>query len=742
MQAQPQQIDVEVEVVDEAEQRRKVEERLQAFGYNMAQQRDEWIRLRYSYGVDKRWLEDEDQYNAKDNIAKQASQMMTSVEQGYPVTTQGAKPHRSTVYIGLTRQKTNAAEARLADILLPTDDRNWGIQPTPKPDVMGASRDNRMAADRDTGQPMMNPETQEPLSMKDIARAAMQVAREKAKAMQTEMDDQLVECDYNAEVRKMLHNAARLGTGVIKGPVVTSRTRKAWQPYKDMQGNQIHQIEIVQEMSPASFSVDPRNCWPDPGCGDNVHAGKGLYERERITVRQVRDLAKQPGFMKNQLRKVLEEGPKKSATFQELKDEDQRDLARDTYEMWTYWGEVDYEDLEAAGVNVGDKDELRTMSACVVMINSTIVKAYVNPLDGGDIPYDFFVWEKVSDSVWGYGIPYLMRAQQRVLNAAWRQMMDNAGVSSGPQIIVKAGSIQPADKQWQLSARKIWWATDDVDDVRKAFTAVEFNSYQGELANIIKMAMELADQETGVPMITQGEKGAAPDTVGGMQLLMNSANVVLRRIVKQFDDMVTKPHIRRYYDYNMLYNDNEEIKGDFTVNARGSSALLVRDIQNQAFLNLLAAGANPVYGVYLDTQKLFEKALQAQHIDPAEVFKSEEELEKIKEQQQQPQAQQADPRIEAAKIRAETDIAKVQAQNEGDMAELQTREKLAQLSYQQRMEELAMQREIEMLKMANVQNLTLEQIKAKLADTAMRERGKKEIYAAEQNLKMTTGSGI
>ena len=742
MQAQPQQIDVEVEVVDETEQRRKVEERLQAFGYNMAQQRDEWVRLRYSYGVDKRWLEDEDQYNAKDNIAKQASQMMTSVEQGYPVTTQMAKPHRSTVYIGLTRQKTNAAEARLADILLPTDDRNWGIQPTPKPDVMGASRDNRMAADRDTGQPMLNPETQEPLSMKDIARAAMQVAREKAKAMQTEMDDQLVECDYNSEVRKMLHNAARLGTGVLKGPVVTSRTRKAWQPYKDMQGNQIHQIEIVQEMSPASFSVDPRNCWPDPGCGDNVHAGKGLYERERITVRQVRDLAKQPGFMKDQLRKVLEEGPKKSATFQELKDEDQRDLARDTYEMWTYWGEVDYEDLEAAGVNVGDKDELRTMSACVVMINSTIVKAYVNPLDGGDIPYDFFVWEKVSDSVWGYGIPYLMRAQQRVLNAAWRQMMDNAGVSSGPQIIVKAGSIQPADKQWQLSARKIWWATDDVDDVRKAFTAVEFNSYQGELANIIKMAMELADQETGVPMITQGEKGAAPDTVGGMQMLMNSANVVLRRIVKQFDDMVTKPHIRRYYDYNMLYNENEEIKGDFTVNARGSSALLVRDIQNQAFLNLLAAGANPVYGVYLDTQKLFEKALQAQHIDPAEVFKSEEELDKIKEQQQQPQAQQADPRIEAAKIRAETDIAKVQAQNEGDMAELQTREKLAQLSYQQRMEELAMQREIEMLKMANVQNLTLEQIKAKLADTAMRERGKKEIYAAEQNLKMTTGSGI
>lgn len=738
----PQAQQPEIEEVDPQQERERLAERLQAFGHSMSQQRDEWIRSRYSYGVDKRWLEDEDQYNAKDNINKAASQMMTSVEQGYPVTTQGAKPHRSTVYIGLTRQKTNAAEARVADILLPTDDRNWGIQPTPQPSLMEVTRDERMAADRDTGQPMVHPETGQPLRMKDIGRAAMQVARDKAKAMQTEIEDQLVECDYNSEVRKMIHNAAVLGTGVLKGPVVTNRTRKAWQPYRDMEGNQIHQIVIVEEISPASFSVDPRNVWPDPACGDNIHNGKGIYEREQLTSRQVRDLAKQPGFMKEQLRKVLEEGPKKSATFQELKDDEQRDIARDVYEMWTYWGEVDHDDLESAGIKLGEKDELRSVSACVVVINSTVVKAYLNPLEGGDLPYDFYVWERVADSVWGYGIPYLMRAQQKVLNAAWRQMMDNAGVSSGPQIIIKAGAIQPADKQWQLTSRKIWFATDDIDDVRKAFTAVEFNSYQAELANIIKMAMELADQETGVPTIMQGEKGAAPDTVGGMQMLMNSANVVLRRLVKQFDDMVTRPHIRRYYDYNMMYNENEEIKGDFSIDARGSSALLVRDIQNQAFLNLLAAGANPVYGPYLDTQKLFEKALQAQHIDPTEVLKSEDELEKIKEAASQPQQAEQDPALAVAQLRGDIELQKAQVQNQGDMAELQLRQQIAQQAHDLKMAELQMNREIEMLKMANEQNLSLETIKAKLADTAIKERGKKELYAAEQNLKMTMGSGI
>ena len=820
MELQPQQIDVEIEeaeMIDPEVEREKKEERLQAFGRNLSKQRDEWVRDRYSYGVDKRWIEDEDQYNGKDNINKAASQMMTSVEQGYPVTTQGSKPHRSTVFIGMTRQKTNAAEARVADILLPTDDRNWGITPTPNPYLMNMLKDERAATDKGpmgqqmgqqpgmemgqqanvpampppsapgmpqpaaspegvpappqpgamppgpmAGVPMppqgglaamaMPPAGPQPITdqagqqmrMKDIARAVMDMANKKAEAMQREIEDQLIECDYNSELRKVLHDAAVFGTGVIRGPIVTNRTRKAWQPYTDAQGQQVHQIEIVEELAPASFRVDPHNVWPDPACGENIHHGKGVYEREQITAKQIRELAKQPGFMKSQLRKVLEEGPKRSHTMEELRDDDQRDVARDLYEMWTYWGEVEHDDLGAAGVDAGDKDELKSVSACVIIINSTVVKAFLNPLEGGDLPYDFYVWEKVANSVWGYGIPYLMRSQQKVLNAAWRQMMDNAGVSSGPQIVVKPNVIQPADKQWQLTSRKIWYATDDVDDVSKAFATFEFGSHQAELAGIIKMATELVDQETGVPTILQGEKGAAPDTVGGMQMLMNSANVVLRRLVKQFDDMVTRPHIRRYYDYNMLYNEDEEIKGDFSINARGSSALLIRDIQNQAFLNLLAAGSNPVYGMYLDTEKLFRKALQAQHIDPTEVFKSEEEIEQIKEQQKAManQPPPPDPRLEAANIRAQTDLERAKMQNAGDMAEIQARQAKMQQEAEIRMAELNMTREIEMLKMANNQNLSLEKIKAQLADTAIKERGRKELFAAEQDLKMRMGSGI
>jgi hypothetical protein len=718
--------------------------RLQSFGQTLGRQRDQWIRARYALGVDKRWVEDEDQYNSKDNVNRAASQMMTSVEQGYPVTTQHAKAHRSTVYIGLTRQKTNAAEARIADILIPTDDRNWGIKPTPDPTISELVRDKQIAVDPTSGQPVTDQEGN-PVPMKMVARAIMRDAAEKAKAMQLEIEDQLTECDYLGELRKVIHDSAKLGTGVLKGPIAMNRTRKAWKEIVDpANGESVQAMIIVEEEGPASCHLDPRNVFPDPGCGTNVQNGKGVYEREELTSRRVRELAKQPGYLSDQLRKVLEEGPKRSRALQEIRDDEQRDIAEDLYERWEYTGEVDYEDLAAAGIKLPERDVLQAISATVVMINDTVVKAFLNPLEDGSLPYDFFVWEKSGNTVWGYGVPYLMRSQQRVLNAAWRQMMDNSGVTSGPQIVVKPSVIQPADKQWQLSSRKIWYATDDLDDVRKAFASFEFNSHQAELANIIEMAMGLADAETGVPTLMQGEKGTAPDTVGGMQMLMTSANVVLKRLVKQFDDMVTKPHIRRYYDWNMLYNEDSSIKGDFSVDARGSSTLVVRDIQNQAFLQLLAAGANPIYGKYLDSKKLFERALQAQHIDPSEVFKTDEQIEQIEEAERQAaqQGQTEDPRIAAAKIRAQTDAQRVQAQNEGDMLELNTRLQIAQQQITARREERAQMIELEMLKMANAQNLSLEQIKAKLGDTAIKERSKQSLFAAERRLKMQMGSGI
>ena len=148
--------------------------------------------------------------------------------------------------------------------------------------------------------------------------------------------------------------------------------------------------------------------------------------------------------------------------------------------------------------------------------------------------------------------------------------------------------------------------------------------------------------------------------------------------------------------------------------------------------------------MYLDTQKLFEKALQAQHIDPAEVFKPEEEIEQIKEAQKQAASQgpPPDPAMAVAQLRAQAEMQQVQARSQSDMQELQVRQNIAAQEADMQIMQLQMTREIEMLKLSNTQNISLEKIKAQLADTAIKERSRKELFAAERDLALKTGSGI
>jgi hypothetical protein len=732
-------------------------DKLQVFGQTLASTRDKWIRARQATGWDRRVAQDLDQYHMKDAASKMASSMMDSVYQGYPVTVREAQATRSTVFVGITRQKTNAAEARLSDILLPTDDRNWGIRPTPDPEGARAKEEDGQLVDPATGKPVLvdpstgaitdDPSVGRPIQKSEIAQAAERAACLAAEAMTKEIEDQFVECDYNSELRKTIHDSAVVGTGVIKGPVVTKRTRKAWRERKEIDPEtgkveKLQVMEIVEELDPASFHVDPRNVWEDPACGDDVQNGQGIFELEKLTEKKVRELAKQPGYMKDRLRQALEEGPKTSAALYETTQQIEKEGSEEDklYQHWIYHGELKKEDLEIAAVDVPE-DSLEVVSGCVEMINDIVVRAYISPLDSGEIPYDFYPWEKVQGSCRGYGMPYLMRAEQSVTNASWRQMMDNSGLTAGPQIIVDKRAIRPADGQWTLRPFKFWDKLDDSVDPRQAFVAVEFNSHQPELAGIIELAEKLGDQGSGQPMLMTGEKGSAPDTVGGMQMLMNNANVVLRRLVKQFDDYVTKKHIRRYYDYNMAYSSKDDIKGDFQIDARGSSALLVRDIQNQAYLQLLAAAANPIYTPLIDPKKLFEKALQAQHIDPRDIMLPDDQI----KANQQAASQHQDPKIMAAQINAEARLKEASAVAQARAQETAVLRDSEVEDRRLRMLHLQLQHDLEIMKIANAKQISIDQVKAMLAQTAIHDRTKKELAASEMLFKQNEspdGKGI
>ena len=717
-------------------------EKLEAIGQAVAKKRDDAVNGRASSGIEPEWGEDEEAYLGIDdaNRGKDSSYKPLSPNGGAIIPRKDASV-RSTVFLNITRPYVDAASARVADMMLPTDDRNWSIKPTPIPEIEGFIKQSAGAMTpapvppaggaAPPGMPG-SPVQQDPMAQAvSQAMEIMAEARKKAEAAETQIEDWLVECNWHAEVRKVIEDCARIGSGIMKGP--TPIKRKKMRAAQSPEGMA---MQMVMEIDPASKRIDPWKFYPDPNCGESIHNGQYVFEMDEITSRQLKDLKGTPGYLSEMIDKVLEEGPGKKNLNSGSMARDKRTGDDDLYQIWYGYMILEKDDLEMMGQEI----EADSMPAIVTLVNDTAIKASLNPLDSGEFPYDLMPWQRRQGMPWGVGVSRQIRTPQRMLNAGARNMMDNAGLSGGPQIVIRKNMITPVDGSWTLTPRKFWYLKEDADvrSAQDAIFAINIPNMQAELMNIIQFAMKMAEDVTGLPQIMQGQLGQAPDTVGGMQMLANNASTVLRRIARTFDDYITEPHIRRYYQFLMMYGD-DNLKGDYCIDARGSTALVERDLQNQAIMQMGNMVLNPAFG--LSPSKWIKEAIKAQRLDPKK-FEMDEEEKAALQNQQPPEA----PQVVAAKIRSETelkkedirakvDIEEARMEQDRDAIYVQAETQRTELEHRARMEELAVKRELEMLRYATQNKVTLDKVKADLAKESMRLSTQKELAAATNAIK-------
>ena len=122
-------------------------------------------------------------------------------------------PKRSKAFIRLTRTKVKTVDSRLSDFLFPaTGEKNWNIEPTP---IAEYSQEQIMelyqAHVQQTGQ---EPTTAQLQLLIDSS------AKERAKRMATQIEDQLADLRYRDVMKEVIHNGNLYGTGVLKGPMV------------------------------------------------------------------------------------------------------------------------------------------------------------------------------------------------------------------------------------------------------------------------------------------------------------------------------------------------------------------------------------------------------------------------------------------------------------------------------------------------------------------------------------------
>ncbi len=731
------------------------QERLEYFGVTIASKRDEAIKARSASGIEDIWKQCEEAYLGIDdaNRAEFANAKWAKpTSMDGPVTTSRRNNDtelRSTVFVRLTARYVDAGAAKLSEILLPADDKAFSIDSTPIPDLVKSLDDtSQVVEDNGTplfrepkqGEPVPQGQSQVPLTVKDLAQEKIDKAEEKAKKAETRIYDWMVESRYPSHMRNVIHDAARIGVGIMKGPIPVMRRSMALTGGGQEVKKSVMALQVAFKTCPAVKHVDPWNIFPDPACSEDISEGDYIFERDFISEKTLRDLKKQKTYLPEAIDKVIKEGPGKCNVEESRNPYDKRNKNR--YEIWYFYGTLNRKDLELCNCEGLDEDQT-TAYAIVTMVNDTVIRAVLNPLDSGKFPYHSFPWQRRAGHWAGVGIAEQLFVPQKMCNAATRAMLNNAGKSAGSQIVADQGSIIPADGSWVITPDKVWYKSPDstVDDVRKAFVAIQFPNMQQPLMNIIEYSMRLAEESTNIPLVTQGFSGTTtPETYGATQLQNNNANQLLRSIGYTVDDLLTEPLVTMFYEWLLLdpsVPDDE--KGDFEINAHGSIALVEKAIQDQTIMQMGQMVLNPAFGV--DPKRWFAQMVRSKRLDPKEFQYTDEEMQQM-QQQQAP----VDPRIQVAQMNSQTEMQKAQLSAQVKQQEIQSRvqvdsevveteRQIAMDNALNRRQELETKRELAMLEYANREKTSLDNVKAKLADTAMRLKVQKELAGVSQALK-------
>ena len=624
------------DIVQEEKNREfKHEELREQLAQVLLKRRDQAVRYRAGLGIETQWAEDQAYYEGEEESSRVA--YYKGMTLGSPLLAKPKNDFKSKVFLNITRPYVETASSKVIEVLSPVDDRAFSIVPSPIPFAVMGGQEMRGTAIPPEAPPAVGtmvdqngqPAAPQQIQQQQVEKSVEEKLRIAAKGAERWIDDALQECGYNSELRRLVDDSARIGTGVMRGPIPTVRTSRK------VEGGQ---FIMVEEIVPESKCISAWNAFPDPACGDDIHNGQYFIEHDNLTEKQVRELIAAPGYIPSAIEEVLRQGPQENATTALVKaPHESSDQVAKNYHIWYYHGFLSVEDVVAMGCDCGDIEG--GVAAVITIINDTPIKAHLAPLSAGKFPYDFMCWQRTAGSPWGIGIARQIRACQSILNATVRSMMENAGLSSGPQIILGRGSIIPADGSWVITPRKVWLLKPDADipDVTKAFNAVQIPSIQQELLETVNFVLKMAENVTGLPILLQGQQGptGVPETVGGMQILVANASGLLRRMARIFDDSITKPHVTSYYEWMMEFGEDDSIKGDFQVIPRGSSALVIKDMRATFLIQVVPQLiANPNFGI--DPARYFKEVAKLNGLEPSDVQFTEAELQTIMQQEPRP----------------------------------------------------------------------------------------------------------
>jgi hypothetical protein len=337
------------------------------------------------------------------------------------------------------------------------------------------------------------------------------------------------------------------------------------------------------------------------------------------------------------------------------------------------------------------------------------------------VPYAIDVWEDDPSCVFGYGLPLLNEDQQRVAEGMWDVIVENAKISSCPQVVIDKSLIEPnRDGRYDIEPWNVFLTKQFGVDARQAIQFHEVPNRQQELSNVLEMAKGFADEEAAIPLLAGGmEAPQLSSGATGLALVAKASTSVLHEKAQQWDDNITSKVIGWMYDWNMQYNEDENIKGAYEIDVRTTTSFLRQHMEIINLEKLIAQTAqNPELQKVVKLDEAAKALITNMQLPSNKLVRNAEEVKQfVEQQQQQAQNQPPDPNV----LKAQADMARIEVEKEKLALERERLQFQREQAYHQAQMQYAAKQEANDARVLEAQSgLVKEQLKR---DTALIQAG-------------------
>lgn len=566
--------------------------------------------------------------------------------------------NRSRLFSRITRTKVKAFDARMMEMLFPANnDKNWEIAPTPRPNVAETPMYQEMVKTSliqkmvamvekvaqekgialDAAEVLLQQQGIMPRLERDEQVKLSEVAADQSCAnMRSAIADQLAEIRYRKMCARVIHSGNLYGTGILKGPLVQMKADQQWQ-----MGELGWMLGAAEKLLPYLEFVPVWDFYPDPDAR-SLPECEFMYQRHVKTRDKVVELSHLPEFDQETILQYVQDfrsGDCEVREWEELIDStnDRNDSndrrPNNRYEVLEFWGALNGSQMADLGMGVEDIDAADTRWVNLWVLGEFVIKATVTPIDGMDHIYHCYYFDKDETSFWAEGLASLMRDDQSGVNASIRAMMDNAARTVGPMWEINVDLLPPGERTRDIYPDRMIFRRGSPQS--PALRAVQTESRIKEFM-AIRDTFENNIHENTVPSYMHGDQdGGVGRTVGGLSMLMGAANVNIKEQIGHFDEGITKTVITGFYHWNMLFNPDPMVKGDYSIVARGSTSLVARELRAQQLDQLLPVISAPQFMPFINSRVLLGEIFKARDLDDTEILLDEQAVNDHSVMQQQ-----------------------------------------------------------------------------------------------------------